>query len=328
VCHVGTVCESLIDESPARNMLRSRLVVGLIALKFFKGLASSMLPQFPELYHSAMMVGDVESAMMCRFAWWLVEFWTAAVDLISVSNHIVRFIKDATKYQYQTFIYGSMPFLNLCSYLLERDNTEIDVISFDDIDAIGERVKSVILIFHNFISRLALHFWTRNYKQVAYLSRTHSEKYPSVQQNRILNSCRVFYEGIAYLNLARDTKQFKWMVLGKEAVTRISKIAAVSKWNFEHKSNLLQAELHYLEGNLGSAEMAYKASIRNAHENKFTSEEALAHELYGYFCVENHMADKGLEQLDAALGMYRQWGAMKKVTELQAFVEMMNLCHL
>ena len=78
-------------------MLRSRLVVGLIALKFFKGLASSMLPQFPELYHSAMMVGDVESAMMCRFAWWLVEFWTAAVDLISVSNHIVRFIKDAVR---------------------------------------------------------------------------------------------------------------------------------------------------------------------------------------------------------------------------------------
>ena len=108
----------------------------------------------------------------------------------------------------------------------------------------------------------------------------------------------------------------------------MSKIAAASKWNVEHKLNLLQAELHYLEGDLGSAEAAYKASIRSAHESKYTSEEALAHELYGYFCVENHMADKGLEQLHIALGIYKQWGAMKKETELQLFVKMMNLCHL
>ena len=221
-----------------------------------------------------------------------------------------------------------MPLLNLCSYLSGRENVEVEVKSFDDLDEIGERTNSVTLVFHNFMSRLALQFWTRDYKQVAFLSRTHSEKHPSMQQNRLLNAYRIFYEGIAHLNLARDTKQVKWKLLGKNAVTRISKIATVSKWNVEHKLNLLQAELHYLEGDLRSAEAAYTASIRFAHERKYNSEEALAHELYGYFCVENHMTNKGLEQLHIALGTYRQWGATIKVTELQLFVKMINLCHL
>ena len=103
-CYVGTVSESLINESPARHMLRSRLCVELVAFKLFKRLASSMLPLFPELYHSAMMVGDVESAMQCRLTCWMVEFWTAAVDLVSVSSHIVRFIEEAvSKSQFYGF---------------------------------------------------------------------------------------------------------------------------------------------------------------------------------------------------------------------------------
>ena len=221
-----------------------------------------------------------------------------------------------------------MLFLNLCSYLMERTNTEIDVKSFDEIDEIVEHTNSVLLVFHHFLSHLALHFWAREYKQIAYLSRTYSEKYPSLQQNRILNVYRMFYEGIAHLSLARDTKQVKWKILGNNAVTYFSKLAGISKWNVEHKLILLQAELYYLEGDLGSAEAAYKASIRSAHKNKFTSEEALAHELYGFFCVENHMADKGLGQLHLALSIYKQWGAMKKSTELQLFVKMMSMCHL
>ena len=203
---------------------------------------------------------------------------------------------------------------------MERTNTEIDVKSFDDIDEIVEHTKSVQLVYHHFLSHLAFHFWAREYKQIAHLSRTYSEKYPSLQQNRILNVFRIFYEGIAHLNLARDTKQVKWKVLGVNAVTYISKVAAVSECNSGHKLKLLQAELYYLEGDLRSAEASYNASVRSAHKNKFTSEEALAHELYGFFCVENHMVDKGLEQLHFALSVYRQWGAIKKVTELQLFI--------
>jgi len=319
----------LIDESPNRNMLRSRLCREMVgSIKIYTEPYSSVLPLLAELYNSAMLVGDVANACLCRYCSCIVEFWTAALDLPSMSKRIISYIKEATKYQQRNELYGAMSMLNLCSYLSERTNAEVDVKSFDELDNIAEQTNSVHLLFHNFISRLALHFWMREYKQVADLSNTFSENHPSSQQNRTLNIVRVFYEGIAYLNLARDTKQIKWKILGERAVTWMSNLVSVSKWNFEHKSKLLQAELHYLKGELGSAEAAYKASINSAHDHKYTSEESLARELYGFFCVENHMADKGLEQLHIAQGMYEQWGARKKVAKLQLFIDSAHACRL
>ena len=84
---------------------------------------------------------------------------------------------------------------------------------------------------------------------------------------------------------------------------------------------MLQAELHYLDGHLNLAEVAYKASIVSACEHKFLNEEALAYELYGVFCMENQMVDQGAEQLNIALDKYKQWGAIKKAEELQHFID-------
>ncbi|KAL7543123.1 hypothetical protein ACHAXR_012430 [Thalassiosira sp. AJA248-18] len=98
-----------------------------------------------------------------------------------------------------------------------------------------------------------------------------------------------------------------------------------NQWNFEHKSKLLKAELHYLDGQLESAEDAYKASIESARDHKFIHEEALAHELFGIFCIENRIVDKGFEHLYIAVDKYKTWGAMKKAENLQHYIDMVYL---
>ncbi len=94
----------------------------------------------------------------------------------------------------------------------------------------------------------------------------------------------------------------------------------INKWSVENKSQLLQAELHYLNGRLDSAEAAYKASVESARDRRFVHEEALAYELYGIFRLENRMVGKGAKQLNAALEKYKRWGAMKKAEVLQRFI--------
>ncbi|KAL7538350.1 hypothetical protein ACHAXR_011289 [Thalassiosira sp. AJA248-18] len=100
----------------------------------------------------------------------------------------------------------------------------------------------------------------------------------------------------------------------------MSNLALVSEWNWLNKSLLLKAELHYLNGSYQSAENAYKASITSAREHKMINEEALANELYGIFCIENKMVDKGIEQLHTAVDKYKEWGANKKADDLQLFI--------
>jgi len=307
-------------------VIRSRLCNELVSL--LKSIAEpihSVLPLYPELYNSAMHVGDVENAMMCRWSYIAASLWIGATDLYSVSKHLVMCIKEAAKYQQNTVLKLAMVNLNACTYLSGRPATEISVKSYDELIEIGMKTNAAFLLGQIFMHRLAVHFWMREYTKVAELSENHSEMNPSFsQQRRILNIYRTLFEGIVYLTLARDTKQAKWKILGKKAVEWMSQLESMSAWNYENKSKLLQAEFHYLEGDLESAESAYQAAIKSARVHNFIPEEALACELYGVFCVENQMIDKGHMQLHLALKKYSLWGATNKANQLQLFIDLVE----
>ena len=94
--------------------------------------------------------------------------------------------------------------------------------------------------------------------------------------------------------------------------------------NFGHCSELLQAELHVLNGDCEAAKTFYEASIVSAREHGFVHCEAKAQELYGIFCLESKLESKGHKQLQKAVRKYKQWGALKKAAELQHFAETMH----
>ena len=226
-------------------------------------------------------------------------------------------------------LYSTMALLHSCFTLSGEINTGVHVRSYDELNEIGENTNSAFLLWQIFMCRISDHFWMREYHSMVKLSEKYSEKYRSSQQKRILQVLRVFYEGVAYLSLARDTKQTNWRIKGENAVSKISHYEnTMSKWNFENKSKLLQAELHYLDGDLESAETAYTASIDSARRHKFVNEEALAYEMYGIFCIENHMVDKGSQKLHIALDKYKQWGAIEKAKDVRLFIDLVSPSYL
>lgn len=207
--------------------------------------------------------------------------------------------------------------------MLESSDDEFEVKNLDDLDGIGHNTKNVILVWHVFVCRLTNSFWQNEYATVAELSEQYAAQNKSpLHQKHILNVPRSLYEGIAHLNLARSTGQTKYRSLGENAVAKFAEWANnMSAWNFRAQSQLLQAELHYVDGKLESAETAYQASVKSAREHKLIHDEALACELYGKFCVENDMRERGSEQLRAALDKYREWGALRKARQLEAFID-------
>ena len=83
---------------------------------------------------------------------------------------------------------------------------------------------------------------------------------------------------------------------------------------------LLQAEVHYTDGDIQSAERSYAASIKAARDHRFLHHEALAYELYGMCLVETQQRKKGAAQLRLALDRYERWGAGRKVEHLQEVI--------
>jgi len=217
------------------------------------------------------------------------------------------------------YLHAPMAFLDTISHLSGKscDSFGVEVKSFGELDRIAEETNNALLSWQSFYCQLIVLFWMRQFIDLVELS----QKYGPLQGKRLAEVYRDFYEGIAHLSLACDTRQPKWRSLGEEAVTKVLQLENLSKWNHENKSKLLQAELHYVDGDLESAETNYKAAIRSAREHKFESEEALAHELYGIFCVENKMVDEGIKQLLTAVDLYKEWGGMGKANEVQLYVD-------
>lgn len=151
-----------------------------------------------------------------------------------------------------------------------------------------------------------------------------AEKVPRTPHKRVLELIRCFYEGIANLSLARDSHEQKYRQVAEEAVKDMVSYIELSQWNFLNKYKLMLAELRYLNGNLQSADDAYNASIAAAHQHQFLNEEALAHELYGMFLIENTRIEKGVRQLHLAIEKYRKWSAHRKVKELELFIDLVD----
>jgi len=219
-----------------------------------------------------------------------------------------------------------MSSLGVCIFLSGESNSEIkvDVMGYDDLNRIAKAKRIMILLYQNFFNKMSCYFWVRDYIQVVKLTAKHK---PSGQK-RLVDVIRTFFEGITSLTLARHTHQPNWRKTGEEALDNMLKLERISKWNFQNMARLLEAELCYLNGDIDSADIAYTASIMSAHKHKFLHYEALAYELHGIFCVENQMADRGVVQLRMALDRYKKWGATRKVTYLQMFIDLVDAVHL
>ena len=89
------MCDSLIEESPNRHALRSRLCREL-AWRSLVEPQQSMVPHFHDRYNSAMLTGDVESAMICLLTYCTASFYSGT-NLASLSKTFRSCIKQSVR---------------------------------------------------------------------------------------------------------------------------------------------------------------------------------------------------------------------------------------
>ncbi|QRO00736.1 AAA family ATPase [Archangium violaceum] len=99
-------------------------------------------------------------------------------------------------------------------------------------------------------------------------------------------------------------------------------LAVLQEWaetgpeNHAHAHALISAELARLRGNVGEAMRLYEDAIRQARENGFIQNEALAYEVASEFYRARGIETVALAHLREARRAYLQWGAHGKVKQL------------
>jgi len=311
---------SLAEECPNKFILLARICGYIGWLNAAVEPLQSVLDGFLDRHNAGMLAGDHESAMLSRWGWCAVSFHSGNDSLLALSKQVVVLIRQAAKYQQNTLRYAAMSILRLCISLTgvtPEEANAIEIKSDGQLDHIAQNPPNAFLSYQHMLCKVTASFWKRDFMKVLeYTTSFHS------QSKRILESSLTFFEGMASLSLARKTRQPKWGAIGERAMTKMNHLVHMSTWNYENKSKLLEAEFHYVNGDLESAEIAYKASVTSAFNHKFIHEEACAREAYGIFLVENRYPVKGAEQLRIALVKYKEWGALKKAEDLQSLIQM------
>ena len=120
-----------------------------------------------------------------------------------------------------------------------------------------------------------------------------------------------FYDGMVALKAARTIKKKKRKNIrqGRQAITKLEKMAHHCPENNMHKLSLLKAELMDLQGNTTKAVDLYSKAIHHAVEQGVLEVEALACECFGLALERWGDKSSANEYLKRAVEKYEEWGA-------------------
>ena len=135
-------------------------------------------------------------------------------------------------------------------------------------------------------------------------------------------AAHTFYIGLASFRIYRETREELWAQRARNSRERIqSWNEQGSKWNFQHKLELMEAEEAYSNGDFRSAHDLYDKAVLSAKQHKFIIDEALANELAAKFhlAIGNNLI--ALEYFIEAHEKYYEWNAFAKVKSLYASIQ-------
>ncbi len=125
-----------------------------------------------------------------------------------------------------------------------------------------------------------------------------------------------FTFGLVAFWITRVSKEQNLKHAGVKAKEALQGWTNCSKWNFEHKLFLLDAEENFCDGNFDQAKKMYEKAIKSAKEHRFVNGEALACELAGYFHLEIGEKNTANDYFIKAHERYVTWGAQGKAAML------------
>ncbi|WP_414545071.1 AAA family ATPase [Nostoc sp. CCY0012] len=114
------------------------------------------------------------------------------------------------------------------------------------------------------------------------------------------------------------------VAIASDSLARVEQNQAeLSQWvdaapmNFQHKSDLVTAELHRVSGDKTAAIDYYDKAIQGAKANNFIQEEALANELVAKFYLDWGKDKVAQAYMQEAYYCYSRWGATAKIHHLE-----------
>lgn len=279
-------------------------------------------------YRIGMETGDIEFALIAAITGSTNAFLLGH-DLNSLDTNLGAYNEKASQFNqtpilsvgsiYQQAV-RNLLLPNAAPWLLEGDvYSENDLIQFHH-DSGDESSIANLYIVKLFLAVLFNH--GEHAVDFAHEAR---EKLSSVVSSPVVPFF-VLYESLALVSRLSSVSAWQQVRFGariRRNQRRLRKWAHHAPENVLHGYHLVEAELHRTRGNVTEALEHYDQAISLASDNGFLKEHGLANELAGRFHIGAGKRELGLFYVRRARASYVRWGAMTKVSALDAeFIEL------
>lgn len=128
----------------------------------------------------------------------------------------------------------------------------------------------------------------------------------------------LWFTGLTAVAMFKKKKDpSKWRKVATQALKKLFQWTEMSQWNFQHKYELLRAEiLCYIHDDPNAALSSYENAIKLAGQHRFVNDQAVAYECAGGFFAATCAPKAAADYFMKAQQSYSEWGATSKVQQL------------
>ncbi|KAL3799122.1 hypothetical protein HJC23_002250 [Cyclotella cryptica] len=270
---------------------------------------------------TAMLAGDIHWAMFNRLSYCIGLLW-AGLKLPTVKEAFFKVSRFMREQGHLTTLYYMLSVQRSILTLIgdENDRSEIDSDQLTK-EVLENKNRQQLTVFY--FQSMYMSFMMGLYDKMKEYAKKYFEfsikSWWFLMSNHIAHT---FYSGLVSYQIYRETEDPLWLERGEKFQSAMKIWAEQgSKWNFEHKSYLLDAEDQYSKGNMQDAQVSYTNAITSATSHKFINDEALACELAANFYLQTGNTSTSLEYYTRAHAKYCEWGANAKANSLYESIQ-------
>ncbi len=318
----GQLSLQVLDKFPSQEFHSKVVMVYNACVRHWKEPSRSSIPSLVSAVQSGLETGDIEYACYSAMYLCIYSFFSGE-DLSSVDLKYEQYLELMlnSKQEYQTYYTKIWRQLTLNLQGLAEDNCRLVGESFneDEMLPVLLAANNVSSIFGVYFAKLVVNYLFGD-REKAVENAQLAEQYVAGVGSLMMVPQHNFYHSLALVALyphADSIAQEQYLNQVAANQEKMQTWAFHAPMNYQHKYDLVAAEIARVLGHRLEAMDLYDRAIATAKENQYLQEEALFSELAAKFYLELGKDKIARVYLTDAYYAYARWGSQAKIHDLE-----------
>jgi predicted ATPase/serine phosphatase RsbU (regulator of sigma subunit)/tRNA A-37 threonylcarbamoyl transferase component Bud32 len=318
----GQLSLQVLDKFPSTEFESKVIMVYNACVRHWKEPSRSTIPSLMSAVQSGLETGDIEYACYSAMYLCIYSFFSGE-DLTSVDQKYEQYLELMvnSKQEYQTYYTKIWRQLTLNLQGLAEDKYRLvgDSFNEDELLPVLLAANNVSSLFGVYFAKLVVNYLFGD-RESAVENAQLAEQYVVGVGSLMMVPQHNFYHSLALLALYPDAEPIarsQYLTQVRANQEKMQTWAFHAPMNYQHKYDLVAAEIARVLGDRLEAIDLYDRAIATAKQNQYLQEEALFSELTAKFYLELGKDKIARVYLTDAYYAYARWGSQAKVHDLQ-----------